>query len=570
MPAQVVYLPNGQTYMVTAVFGGFTFKSSNLDLHHSAMPPGWTVILQTEDEVDEISDSMRRKSRISIIREPTDNEDPNQKRTIAHRFVRPTVQSDSVFISSISMPANSDFKGPTSPTRHIALMLWATLWWYFHKDEPNPHVTTEASALTPELGRPKVDWRIKIKREGIFKGKNIMQKLERMGLIASEDSCVGTDTDIRLPTGWAEAFVSQRAFWQLDPRIFLFTLAPQGHSPFPAQSPHPSRPSSPDRAGTGVERPSPRPTDSIISTTGILPDGLSAGISSPGGPFNSGSHLPTFYPPPPPQYTFTNHIRHPIRPKPPRQGEVFYSRYIPSLDSWLSFRIPSLSSRPVPHPHLGPVGGSLPASALATGTSTMATAPSIPTLPTLASFNERQSDLDLLHRWMNEPRVNAFWAEAGPKDRQRKFLEDALTSRHSFPVFGCWDGRPFGYFEIYWVKEDRLGRLLGGDVGNWRRGLHVLVGEQEFRGPHRVKVWLQALVHYCWLADARTESVSLEPRVDNEKLVPPFPPFCVIRCWTRREKLDLWLTRADSSTTSKKQASTSRARCRSPISRAPS
>lgn len=400
-------------------------------------------------------------------------------------------------------------------------MLWATLYWYFHKDPPKPQSLTEESALTPEAGRPQRDWRIKVRREGIFKGKNIMQKLERMGLIASEDSCVGIDTDIRMPTGWAEAFVSQRAFWQIDPRIFLFTLAPQSHSPFPTQSPHPSRPASPERGSES--RPPPRPTDNIIATTGILTDGLSAGISSPGGPFNSGSHLPTFYPPPPPQYTFTNHTRHPIRSKPPRQGETFYTRYIPSLEQWLSFRVPSLSPRPVPHPHHGvPSGatsGSMPAPAPTNSSGMVATnaGGSIATLPTLASFGERTSDLELLHKWMNEPRVNAAWGEAGPKERQRKFLEDALNSRHSFPAFGCWDGKPFGYFEIYWVKEDNLGRLLGGNVGNYTRGLHVLVGEQEFRGPHRVRVWLSALVHYAWVADARTETVMLEPRVDNEK-----------------------------------------------------
>jgi hypothetical protein len=118
---------------------------------------------------------------------------------------------------------------------------------------------------------------------------------------------------------------------------------------------------------------------------------------------------------------------------------------------------------------------------------------------------------------MNEPRVNAAWGCAGPKYTQLKFLEDGLSNRHSFPVFGCWDGRPFGYFEIYWVKEDKLGRLLGGDVGNYTRGLHALVGENEFRGPHRVRVWLDALVHYCWNADNRTETLILEPRVDNEK-----------------------------------------------------
>lgn len=119
---------------------------------------------------------------------------------------------------------------------------------------------------------------------------------------------------------------------------------------------------------------------------------------------------------------------------------------------------------------------------------------------------------------MNDPRVNAAWGEAGPKHKIEKFLKQGLTSRHSFPVFGCWNGKPFGYFEVYWVKEDRFGRLLN-SVDNYDRGLHVLIGEDEFRGPHRVRAWLSSLVHYCWLADPRTESVLLEPRVDNQKWV---------------------------------------------------
>ena len=501
MVNQQVHLPNGQLLSVTPIFGGFTFRSTSLDLHHSAFPPGWTVILQTEDEVEDLEEKVRRRSKINLNRDPLDEGANNLKHTVVHRFTRPTLQNDSLYLSSISLPSSTDFKPSASPTRTTAMMLWATLYWYFHKEAPSTHVSSEASALTPVSGRPKADWRIKIKREGIFKGKNTIQKLERMGLIASEESCVGIDMDIRYPTGWAETFVSRRSFWQIDARIFLFSYQPLQHSPFPTASPYPSRPSSPERTDKG-ERGSPRPVD-------YLSDANAAGMASPGGPFQSGSHLPTFYPPPPTQFTFTNHIRHPIRPKPPRQGETFYTRYIPSFDQWLSFRVPTLSSKTVPY--FGPGGGSM-----STMLSTFPGASSIATLPTLANF-DKSSDTELLHKWMNEPRVNAAWGCAGPTITQRKFLEEALKSRHSFPVMGCWDGKPFGFFEIYWVKEDKLGRLLGGEVGNYTRGLHVLVGEQEFRGQHRVKVWLDALVHYCWHADSRTETVVMEPRIDNSK-----------------------------------------------------
>ena len=302
-------------------------------------------------------------------------------------------------------------------------------------------------------------------------------------------------------------FVSQRSFWLLDPRIFLFTLSPTTHSPYPGASPYPSRPSSPNREAV----PSPRP-----ESHADVPQGLWTPQTQSPGPFASGSHLPTYYPPAPTIFTFTKNIRHPLRPKPPAQGETFYTRYIPSVSQYLSFRVASLSHKSPTH--RGPVSEQMPTflpphSGVTQGS-----------LPSIANMTINPCDIDLLHSWMNDPRVNAFWGAAGPRSIQETFLRDALKSRHSFPVIGCWDGKPFGYFELYWVKEDHLGRQLSShDFGNWDRGFHGLVGEQEFRGPNRVKVWMSALVHYCWLADPRTERVLVEPRVDNKKYVTPSP-----------------------------------------------
>jgi len=376
------------------------------------------------------------------------------------------------------------------------------------KPPPNPHLTAGINPETPEEGRPKGHWRINIKREGIFKGKHLLPKLERMGLIASEESSVGANADERSGEGWSKMFVSQQSFWQIDARIFLFTLSPTQHSPFPGASPFPSRPGSPNREGTPL--PSPRLSDGTIGEG--MQHGLWSQPHSPG-PFASGSHLPTYYPPPPPQYVFTKNIRHPIRPKPPAQGQTIYTRYVPSVGQYLSFRTASTSSKSPAYrgPTSGGSGGTpnfLPPNS---GVSSS-------TLPSLGNISLCPCDTDLLHDWMNQPRVSAFWGEHGPISKQEAFLENALSDKHSFPVIGCWDGKPFGYFEIYWVKEDHLGRhLTGSDVNDWDRGFHALVGEQEFRGPHRVKVWMSALVHYCLLADPITQRVLCEPRVDNMK-----------------------------------------------------
>lgn len=476
MPSQILHLPNGQTFTVTPVFGGLNFKSNEGHLQQAALPPGWTIVISTNRKSD---DSSKDASA-----------DVDTRST---RFVRPTMNQDSFYISSIvNLPA-TEYKPVNSPTRQIAMMVWISLSWYFHEPEPELRLDTEATAKTPMEGRPKGDWRVYIKRDGIFKGRNLLQKLERMGLIACEESSVGYEPiETRDVSAWVNMFVSRRSFWQIDPRLFLFNLTPPNvlQSPQPWSNP-PSGRSSPSR-GDGLfrfgEGAGPAPGEGTFST-------------ATGGPFISSSHLPTYYPPPPTQFTFTNGVRHPIRGKPPHQGEVFYVRYIPSVQQFLSFRVPFLPSRK----SQDPVAPSAPSHAHSVSTSSIE-----------QQFQNMPSDLDTVHRWMNDPRVNASWGEAGPPSHQEEFLRMNMRSRHSFPAIGCWDGKPFGYFEIYWVKEDKLGQLLGG-VDDYDRGIHLLVGEQEYRGPHRVAIWLSALVHYCWLADMRTQTVMLEPRVDNEK-----------------------------------------------------
>lgn len=130
---------------------------------------------------------------------------------------------------------------------------------------------------------------------------------------------------------------------------------------------------------------------------------------------------------------------------------------------------------------------------------------------------------------MNESRVSNFWGVSGPTSIQEAFLKDSLESRHSFPAIGCWDGTPFGYFEIYWVKEDILGKHLNaGEANDFDRGVHVLVGEAKYRGQHRVVCWISALAHWALTADNRTNNVVLEPRIDNERYASsqlPFPSY---------------------------------------------
>ncbi|KJZ77143.1 hypothetical protein HIM_03464 [Hirsutella minnesotensis 3608] len=422
MAPQVTRLPDGQAYSVSPVFAGVGFRCQGHDAHPHRYHVVWTVVLHTDEAAGGV-----QKHRHD---DGSQNQSRNAPRTRLGHFNRPTLTGDSLFISAIASPPTSELRPAVSPTRQMAMILWITLYWYFHQPEPVAGGIATGfalSAATPPDARPVADWRVRVRPDGALRGRNLLSKLERMGLLASDNSVV--DDEHREGDGDDDGEREDRG------------------AMFPPLPLHPRN------------------------------------------PFFSTPHVPTYYPPAPLQYVLTDGVRHPLRPRPPRMGEVFYSRFVPSVGQYLSFRVASSSPQPVPY--RGPVGPSPPA----------------------ASDAAALSDGDLLAKWHADPRVARCWGTFEPASLGR-----ALRARHSFPVIGMWDGVPFGYFELYWVREDLLGRHLGGsDVGDWDRGVHIMIGENWSRG--RVAAWLQSLVHWCFTADLRTMSVCLEPRVDNQRML---------------------------------------------------
>lgn len=128
-----------------------------------------------------------------------------------------------------------------------------------------------------------------------------------------------------------------------------------------------------------------------------------------------------------------------------------------------------------------------------------------------------ETDLETFHAWHNKPRVSAFWELEGSKDMHSEYLQKVTADAHMHPVFGCFNGEPFGYFEIYWAKEDRIAPYY--EVDDYDRGVHMLVGEERWRGPQRVAAWLPSLAHFMFLDDPRTRHVVAEPRADNAKMI---------------------------------------------------
>ncbi len=170
----------------------------------------------------------------------------------------------------------------------------------------------------------------------------------------------------------------------------------------------------------------------------------------------------------PVSYVLSHGRRHPLRPPKP-QGTV-YQRYITWMGCTLTFRT------------VDPV-----------------------------------ADLKCFNRWMNDPVVAEFWQETGDFAKHRAYLDGIQADSHVLNLIGCLDDEPFGYFEIYWAKEDRIAPYY--DVDDFDRGWHVLIGEPHMRGKRFVTAWLPSISHYLFLDDDRTQRVVIEPRADNDKMI---------------------------------------------------
>jgi acetyl CoA:N6-hydroxylysine acetyl transferase len=134
---------------------------------------------------------------------------------------------------------------------------------------------------------------------------------------------------------------------------------------------------------------------------------------------------------------------------------------------------------------------------------------------------EVERDAGQFTRWMNSPRVEAFWEMSGPLEMQVAYLQRQLDASSCYPLLGCFDDQPFGYFEVYWAAEDRIGHHY-----RWQpfdRGLHMLVGEENWRGAQYIRSWLRGLTHYLYLDEPRTTRVVAEPRADNLRLFRHLP-----------------------------------------------
>ncbi|RDX54639.1 hypothetical protein OH76DRAFT_1398017 [Lentinus brumalis] len=171
---------------------------------------------------------------------------------------------------------------------------------------------------------------------------------------------------------------------------------------------------------------------------------------------------------------------HPLRPPKPRPGEVVYRKFWPNIGQMLEFTCVDL-------------GGD--------------------------GDDEVSEHLATFHRWHNSDHVNRGWGERGPIEKHRKYLRELIADPAVLPVMMSWDGELMGYAELVYIKENHVAPYVPGGAWDYDRGLHVLVGEQKFRGLNRSKAWFSAIHHCLFLQDSRTTRVIGEPKASNKQVI---------------------------------------------------
>ncbi|KAI9567910.1 acyl-CoA N-acyltransferase [Boletus coccyginus] len=150
----------------------------------------------------------------------------------------------------------------------------------------------------------------------------------------------------------------------------------------------------------------------------------------------------------------------PLRPPKPLPGEVLYRRYCPCVQQTLEFTYFDVGQDGQVTPHL-----------------------------------------EAFHKWHNDDRVNSGWNERGSLEQHRSYVHGVLNDPAVLPMMMSWDGELMGYLEIVYIKVRRYARLgarthmssqenhvatyVPGGAKEWDRGMHVLVGEERFRGWER-------------------------------------------------------------------------------------
>ncbi|WP_019816311.1 GNAT family N-acetyltransferase [Saccharomonospora saliphila] len=124
-----------------------------------------------------------------------------------------------------------------------------------------------------------------------------------------------------------------------------------------------------------------------------------------------------------------------------------------------------------------------------------------------------EQDSPLIHRWMAEPHVAAFWKQDWPLPRWRAEIARQVAGTHSLPCLVAHDGVDVAYVEVYRVMRDRLADYVTHDAHDL--GVHLAIGERRRTGRGLGTALLAALAESLLEAEPGCARIVAEPDVGN-------------------------------------------------------
>jgi RimJ/RimL family protein N-acetyltransferase len=130
-----------------------------------------------------------------------------------------------------------------------------------------------------------------------------------------------------------------------------------------------------------------------------------------------------------------------------------------------------------------------------------------------------ESDVELLHSWMNEKHVVPYWKLDLPLSDYKLHLQKFLKDDHQTLLIGEIDGVPVSYWESYLVKGDLIGNYY--EFDEYDQGIHLLIGHKAYLGKGYIYPLLLTILFHKFRVSETTKVIA-EPDIRNEKMIHVF------------------------------------------------
>lgn len=135
-------------------------------------------------------------------------------------------------------------------------------------------------------------------------------------------------------------------------------------------------------------------------------------------------------------------------------------------------------------------------------------------LPWSAKPVRTSLDVELVHKWMNQPHVARFWNQAWSLDKWTRHLDELARDSYVAPLLIAHRERPVCYLELYRAARHFVAEHYGAhphDVG-----VHIAIGETQMKGKGLGTQICRSMFDAIFSADPSCRRIVTEPDVRND------------------------------------------------------